>query len=66
MRKRDADLNTQLQGNIEQLNLEILERESRACHLELLEQLKQEMKYREQTQIELSSNCFTFIPRCLT
>ncbi|OZS74867.1 aerobic respiration two-component sensor histidine kinase ArcB [Providencia rettgeri] len=54
MRKRDADLNTQLQGNIEQLNLEILEREkAERAHLELLEQLKQEMKYREQTQIEL-------------
>ncbi|MDH2365136.1 MULTISPECIES: aerobic respiration two-component sensor histidine kinase ArcB [Providencia] len=54
MRKRDADLNTQLQGNIEQLNLEIQEREkAERAHLELLEQLKQEMKYREQTQIEL-------------
>ncbi|UPS62302.1 aerobic respiration two-component sensor histidine kinase ArcB [Providencia rettgeri] len=54
MRKRDADLNIQLQGNIEQLNLEILEREkAERAHLELLEQLKQEMKYREQTQIEL-------------
>lgn len=54
MRKRDAELNTQLQGNIEQLNLEIQEREkAERAHLELLEQLKQEMKYREQTQIEL-------------
>ncbi|MEQ4674979.1 aerobic respiration two-component sensor histidine kinase ArcB [Providencia vermicola] len=54
MRKRDAELNTQLQGNIEQLNLEILEREkAERAHLELLEQLKQEMKYREQTQVEL-------------
>ncbi|MGG4606592.1 aerobic respiration two-component sensor histidine kinase ArcB [Providencia sp. Me31A] len=54
MRKRDAELNAQLQGNIEQLNLEIQEREkAESAHLELLEQLKQEMKYREQTQIEL-------------
>lgn len=54
MRKRDAELNTQLQGNIEQLNQEIIEREkAESAHLELLEQLKQEMKHREQTQIEL-------------
>ncbi|EKT59993.1 aerobic respiration two-component sensor histidine kinase ArcB [Providencia sneebia] len=54
MRKRDSELNTQLQGNIEQLNQEIIEREkAERAHLELLEQLKQEMKYREQTQIEL-------------
>lgn len=54
MRNRDAELNTQLQGNIEQLNLEIQEREkAERAHLELLEQLKQEMKYREQTQVEL-------------
>ncbi|EKT59651.1 aerobic respiration two-component sensor histidine kinase ArcB [Providencia burhodogranariea] len=54
MRKRDAQLNTQLQGNIEQLNQEISEREkAESAHLELLEQLKQEMKHREQTQIEL-------------
>ncbi|EFB72554.1 MULTISPECIES: aerobic respiration two-component sensor histidine kinase ArcB [Providencia] len=53
MRHRDAELNTQLQGNIEQLNLEIIEREkAESAHLELLEQLKQEMKFREQTQIE--------------
>ncbi|SUC79154.1 Aerobic respiration control sensor protein ArcB [Providencia stuartii] len=45
MRKRDAELNTQLQGNIEQLNQEIIEREkAESAHLELLEQLKQEMK----------------------
>lgn len=49
MRKRDAELNTQLQGNIEQLNQEIIEREkAESAHLELLEQLKQEMKHREQ------------------
>ncbi len=54
MRKRDAELNIQLHGNIEQLNLEIQEREkAERAHLELLEQLKQEMKYREQTQVEL-------------
>ncbi|MCW2257764.1 two-component system aerobic respiration control sensor histidine kinase ArcB [Providencia alcalifaciens] len=54
MRKRDAELNTQLQGNIEQLNQEIIEREkAESAHLELLEQLKQEMKHRELTQIEL-------------
>ncbi|MEQ4623902.1 aerobic respiration two-component sensor histidine kinase ArcB [Providencia manganoxydans] len=54
MRKRDAELNTQLQGNIEQLNQEIIEREkAESAHLELLEQLKQEMKHREQTQVEL-------------
>lgn len=54
MRKRDAQLNTQLQGNIEQLNQEIIEREkAESAHLELLEQLKQEMKHRELTKIEL-------------
>lgn len=54
MRKRDAELNMQLKGNIKQLNQEIIERgKAEQAHIDLLEKLKKEMKRREQVQIEL-------------
>ncbi|MCC8464526.1 aerobic respiration two-component sensor histidine kinase ArcB [Photorhabdus bodei] len=54
MRQRDRELNQQLKDNIIKLNQEISEREkAEQAHLILLDKLKEEMKHREQTQIEL-------------
>ncbi|WEF28615.1 aerobic respiration two-component sensor histidine kinase ArcB [Klebsiella aerogenes] len=54
MRERDLKLNVQLKDNIAQLNQEIGEREKAEAERETtLEQLKIEMKEREETQIQL-------------
>jgi two-component system aerobic respiration control sensor histidine kinase ArcB len=54
MRERDLQLNVQLKDNIAQLNQEIGEREKAEAERETtLEQLKIEMKEREETQIQL-------------
>lgn len=55
MRCRDLELNQRLQDNIFQLNQEIIDREKvEKAHLVVVDQLKEEMKYREQTQLELA------------
>ncbi|WP_434525793.1 aerobic respiration two-component sensor histidine kinase ArcB [Photorhabdus asymbiotica] len=54
MRQRDRELNQQLKDNIIKLNQEISEREkAEQAHLILLDKLQEEVKHREQTQIEL-------------
>ncbi|NRN30340.1 aerobic respiration two-component sensor histidine kinase ArcB [Photorhabdus heterorhabditis] len=54
MRQRDRELNQQLKDNIIKLNQEISEREkAEQAHLMLLDKLQEEVKHREQTQIEL-------------
>ncbi|KAA8999256.1 aerobic respiration two-component sensor histidine kinase ArcB [Affinibrenneria salicis] len=54
MRHRDLTLNQQLQDNITQLNQEIADREkAEEARLLMLSQLQDEMKRREQAQIEL-------------